>query len=67
MRIETLLDDIDELLAIQAANVDDEYMRGMYNGMELIRSMVSTQEPVYMEYGGELDKEAKARQPERYI
>jgi hypothetical protein len=67
MRIETLLNDIDELLAIQAANVDDEYMRGMYNGMEMIRSMVSTQEPVYMEYGGELDKEAKARQPERYV
>jgi hypothetical protein len=67
MRIEELLKGIDELLAIQAANIYDEYTRGMYNGMEMIRSMVSTQEPVYMEYGGELDKEAKARQPERYI
>jgi hypothetical protein len=67
MRIEELLNDIDELLATQAANIDDEYMRGMYNGMEMIRSIVSTQEPVYMEYNGELDKEAKARHPERYI
>jgi hypothetical protein len=67
MRIEELLNDIDELLAIQAANVDDEYMRGMYNGMEMIRSIVSLQEPVYMECDGKLDKDAKARQPERYV
>jgi hypothetical protein len=67
MRIENLLNDIDNLLAIQAANIDDEYMRGMYNGMETIRSIISTQEPVYMGCDGKLDKYAKARQPERYI
>jgi hypothetical protein len=67
MRVEKLLNDIDKLLSIQADNIDDEYMRGMYNGMEMIRSIVSTQEPIYMGCDGELDKDAKAKHPERYI
>lgn len=60
---------IDTYLEIQhtSANMTDNYDRGMYNGMEFIRSLVANTEPVYMLKDGTLDKEVMDRYPERYI
>mgnify|MGYP003596124643 CR=1 FL=1 len=67
--VEELARIVDEYLQIQGATADmsDVYMRGMYNGMEFIRSVVTHTEPVYMDKDGQLDKEAMDRCPERYI
>lgn len=35
------------LLEIQSKNVTDEYMKGLYNGMELILSIFESREPIY--------------------
>lgn len=51
----------------QSIDVSNEYMRGMYNGMEYMRSLVTRQEPVFMGVDGTLDNEAMQRTPERYL
>ena len=67
----TLLQRIDELIEIQYSSMGydrtDPYMRGMYNGMEIIRSVVAKEEPVFMDKDGQLDEVAIARHPERYL
>ena len=66
-----VLRDIDDMLEVQLSSVQDdvsgEYMKGMYNGMEFVRAMMTNTEPVYVEKDGTLDEEAKERNPERYI
>lgn len=50
-----------ELLEIQSHSVTDEYMKGLYNGMELIISVLEHREPVYwgskMSYDEECEKQ----------
>lgn len=41
------IDECHELLEIQASVLTDEYMKGMYNGMELILAVLENREPVY--------------------
>jgi hypothetical protein len=41
------IDECYELLEIQASVLTDEYMKGMYNGMELILAVIEDREPVY--------------------
>ena len=41
------IDECHELLEIQASILTDEYMTGMYNGMELILAVLENREPVY--------------------
>ena len=66
-----LLRTVDELLEIQLSsmqgNKTDAYMRGMYNGMETIRSVIAKEEPIFIEKNCELDQAAVDRHPERYI
>ena len=66
-----LLRTVDELLEIQLSSIQDDrtddYMRGMYNGMEMIRSVIAKEEPIFIEKNGELDQAAVDRHPERYI
>lgn len=65
---EAAIKDIDNMLEIQYASSNyDEYMRGMYNGMEFARCILASCEPVYVNPDGELDAEAKERSPERYV
>ena len=35
------------LIEIQSKNVTDEYMKGLYNGMELILSIFESREPIF--------------------
>ena len=42
-----LLAKMDNLIKIQGDSVDDEYMKGCYNGMVLMRSMVDGKEPIF--------------------
>ena len=66
-----LLRTVDELLEIQLSSMQsdrtDDYMRGMYNGMEMIRSVIAKEEPIFIDKNGELDQAAVDRHPERYI
>ncbi len=66
-----LLSTVDELLNIQMSSMQcdrtDDYMRGMYNGMEMIRSVIAKEEPIFIEKNGELDQAAVDRHPERYL
>lgn len=41
------IDKCHELLKVQASVLTDEYMKGMYNGMELILAIIEDREPVY--------------------
>lgn len=41
------LEDIQNLLKVQANNISDEYMTGLYNGMELIASIVEKRDPIF--------------------
>ena len=67
----TLLRTIDNLLETQLSSMKgmekDAYMRGMYNGMEMIRSVVAKEEPIFIDRNGQLDQAAVDRHPERYI
>ncbi|MED4411028.1 hypothetical protein [Bacillus licheniformis] len=48
-----------EMVKIQGADGNwdyDEYMRGMYNGMELMLSVIENREPVYKEAPGTATK-----------
>ena len=69
MTLEARIRDIDELLQIQLASTKagDEYMQGLYNGMEFIRSVIAGAEPVFVDKDGKLDARAQARCLERYI
>ena len=66
-----LLRTVDELLEIQLSSMQgdrtDDYMRGIYNGMEMIRSVIAKEEPIFIGKNGELDQAAVDRHPERYI
>lgn len=46
--IKNRLDGCHELLKVQASVLTDEYMKGMYNGMELILAVIEDREPVYV-------------------
>ena len=67
----TTLVELDAMLDIQLNqiqdDVTDDYMRGMYNGIEFARSLLTNTEPVFVSQDGTLDPEAKERCPERYI
>ena len=53
---------------LKAAVKDYEYMRGMYNDMEFVRTLILPgAEPVYADKDGNLGSAAKARCPERYL
>ena len=41
------LKEANNLIEIQSKNVTDEYMKGLYNGMELILSIFESREPIY--------------------
>ena len=41
------LKDAKNLLEIQSKNITDEYMQGLYNGMELILSIFESRKPQY--------------------
>ena len=61
---------IDNLLNIQrdyAVNWKDAYDRGMYNGLEVARQIITKGECIFMEKDYTMDKEAEARNPERFI
>ena len=45
--INNRIDKCHELLKVQASVITDEYMKGMYNGMELILAVLENREPVY--------------------
>ena len=66
-----LLRTVDELLEIQLSSMQgdrtDDYMRGIHNGMEMIRSVIAKEEPIFIDKNGELDQAAVDRHPERYI
>lgn len=40
-------DDAHNMLKTQSTCLTDEYMRGMYNGMELILSTIENREPIW--------------------
>lgn len=67
----TELQKIDNLIDVQLQAMrgmeTDAYMRGMYNGMEMIRSVIAKAEPVFIEKDGKLDVAAVDRNPERYL
>lgn len=60
---------LDRLLDMQrgTSHLADEYNRGIYNGIEFVRSSLLRQEPIYCDETGELDREAVDRNPERFI
>jgi len=65
-----IIHEIDNLLNIQrgyAVNCKDAYSRGMYNGLELARQIITKGECIFMEKDYTMDKEAEARSPERFI
>ena len=67
---DNLISTLDAMMEIQLKEAvkDDEYMRGMYNGMEFVRTLILPgTEPVYVDKDGNLDSAAKARCPERYL
>ena len=41
------LKEANNLIEVQSKNVTDEYMKGLYNGMELILSIFESREPIY--------------------
>lgn len=41
---------LDNMVAIQADSITDEYMRGYYNGIVVARSVVTQQEPIFKDY-----------------
>ena len=47
------LEEAKNLKEIQGENLTDEYMRGLYNGMELILSIFESREPEYIDIGSE--------------
>ncbi len=48
-RNEDVIEKIDNCVAIQKQNLNDEYMRGMANGLIVAHSVVSGEEPVFVE------------------
>ena len=67
---DNLISTLDAMMEIQlkAAVKDYEYMRGMYNDMEFVRTLILPgAEPVYADKDGNLGSAAKARCPERYL
>ena len=67
----TPLKTVDHLLEVQMNSMkgmeNDDYTRGVCNGMEMIRSVIAKEEPVFMNKNGQLDQAAADRHPERYI
>ena len=45
--INNRIDGCHELLKIQASVITDEYMKGMYNGMELVLATIEDREPIW--------------------
>ena len=62
-----LVQKIDRMLEVQRNSIDDEYMHGMYNGMEFIRSMVTRSQPIYINADKTFDKADIDNNPERFI
>ena len=52
VKVNNRIDGCHELLKIQASVITDEYMKGMYNGMELILCTIEDRKPIW---AGELD------------
>ena len=65
----TILQNIDQYLDIQlhVCDINDPYDRGLYNGIELARSVITGEEPVFVDRHKKLDQEAIDRNPQRYI
>lgn len=55
-KVNNRIDGCHELLKIQASVITDEYMKGMYNGMELILCTLEDREPIW---ASELDTKSK--------
>ena len=47
------LKEANNLIEIQSKSVTDEYMKGLYNGMELIIALFESREPEYIDIGSE--------------
>lgn len=47
------LKEANNLIEIQSKNITDEYMKGLYSGMELILSIFESREPEYIDIGSE--------------
>jgi len=58
---------LDDMLQVQFDSSDDSYGKGLYNGIEFARSIIAECQPIYIDKKGELDKEAIANSPERYL
>lgn len=56
--INNRIDKCHELLKVQASVITDEYMKGMYNGMELILCTLEDREPIW---ASELNKNQKEK------
>lgn len=53
------LEEAKNLKEIQGENLTDEYMRGLYNGMELILSIFESREPKYVDAESQAKDKAK--------
>lgn len=63
-----LVRELDDMLEILKRNVPDgDYHQGLYNGMELARSIITNEEAVFVEEDGSLDTNGVTRNPERFI
>lgn len=64
----TAIEELDDLLTIHRCNTTyNEYMLGLYNGLEPARSIVTREEPVYMSKEGNLDPVGIRKYAERFI
>jgi len=63
-----LVRELDDMLEILKSNVlDGSYHQGLYNGVELARSIITDEEAVFIEKDGSLDTNGVTRNPERFI
>jgi len=47
--VEDVTNEVRKLRDIQRASVDDEYMRGLYNGLELVLAVLEARDPEYLQ------------------
>lgn len=46
--VKDVTDEVRKLRDIQRESVDDEYMRGLYNGLELVLAVLEARNPEYL-------------------
>jgi len=52
------LEEAKNLKEIQGKSLTDEYMRGLYNGMELILSIFESREPIYADAESQVKRQS---------